>query len=61
MAYIHVRVDNELQRRFKMLCAKHGFTMSDVVRLLVVKEINDERIGQGMLVRLEKADAAEEG
>ena len=49
MADIHVRLPDELQRRFKVLCAKSGYSMSWAIRTLMIKAINDAAIGEGLL------------
>ena len=57
MADIHLRLPDELQRRFKVLCAQSGYTMSWAIRSLMIKAINDAATGEGLLGK----DAAPRG
>ena len=57
MADIHVRLPDELQRRFKALSAKSGYSMSWAIRTLMIKAINDAWVGEGLLAQ----DAAPRG
>ena len=46
---IQVDMPDFLQRRFKVLCAKRGYSMSWAIRTLMVKAINDAAIGEELL------------
>ena len=59
MAQIRViNMDNDLHKEFKMLCAKHGISMSRKIIQMIIKEVAKERItgGQEVLTREEIDD-----
>ena len=49
MADVHIRLDEELLRRFKARCAAKGYSMSQIIRALMAQAINEGLVGRGLL------------
>lgn len=51
-------MDSDLHREFKMLCAKHGISMSQKIIQMIIKEVAKDRVtgGQEVLTREEIDD-----